>query len=371
MKFDTFALERNQTLFENSVEINLTESGVHACTIRDILDADEIDQLLERHLGYGFTDGRPGLRAAIAQWYPGAAASNVLVTNGSAEANLIMLATLFDPGDEIIFLVPNFMQISGLGRALGLNVRQIALHVESGFQPDFDRLEASIGSRTRAVAVTNPGNPTGTVLSDESRRLLVALAGDRNLWLLADEIYRGAEIDGSETASLWAESPFVIITGGLSKAFACPGLRLGWLIASPEVVAEAARRQDYTSIGSGILSQVLAEKIMQPARRERILARGRSLLATNVSHLADWLDGRNGWSWVRPTAGGMAFLSYGHDIPSEDFSRRLREQESVFVAAGSWFGLEGYIRVATGVETHLLAEGLARMTNFVRRTFRS
>jgi aspartate/methionine/tyrosine aminotransferase len=293
----------------------------------------------------------------------------VLVTNGSAEANLVALMTLFDAGDEIVFFVPNFMQISGLSRALGIEVRQVPLAVEDGFQPDFDWLEAAIGPHTRAIAVTNPGNPTGTILSDSSWRRLVEMARGRNVWLLADEIYRGAEIDGPETNSLWGESSQVVVTGGLSKAFACPGLRLGWLIAPPEVIAGAARRQDYTSIGSGILSQALAEKIMQPARRERILARGRSLLATNVSCLAAWLGGRNGWSWVRPAAGGMAFVRYGYDIASKDFSRRLREEESVFVAAGSWFGLEGYIRIATGVETHLLAEGLARMTDFVRRTF--
>ena len=371
MRFDTFALERNQTLFENGVEINLTESGVHGCTIREILDTDEIEQFLELRLGYGFTDGRPGLRAAIAQWHPGASAANVLVTNGSAEANLIALMTLLDAGDEIVFFVPSFMQISGLARALGLDVKHIALDADDGFQPDFDRLEAAIGPRTRAITVTNPANPTGTVLSQASRRRLVALAGGRNLWLLADEIYRGAEIDGPETASLWAEGQQVVVTGGLSKAFACPGLRLGWLIAPPDVISEAARRQDYTSIGSGILSQALAEKIMQPARRERVLGRGRSLLATNVSCLAAWLDGRKGWSWVRPAAGGMAFVRYGYDIPSEDFSCRLRQKESVFVAAGSWFGLDGHIRIATGVETPVLAEGLARTANFVRRTFGS
>jgi aspartate/methionine/tyrosine aminotransferase len=152
MKFDTFALERNQTLFENEVEINLTESGVHACTIREILHASEIEELLELRLGYGFTNGRPGLLSAIAQWYPGASAANVLVTNGSAEANLIALATLLDTGDELIFLVPNFMQISGLGKALGVNVRQVVLDIAGDCQPDFDRLKALIGPRTKAIA---------------------------------------------------------------------------------------------------------------------------------------------------------------------------------------------------------------------------
>jgi hypothetical protein len=337
--------------------------------MREILDAKEIERLLELPLDYGYTDGRPGLRRAIADWYPGAQLENVLVTNGSAEANLIALTTLFEPGDEILFLMPNFMQIDGLGRALGINIKRVAVSPDGGFQPDFDQIAKAIGPRTRAIALTNPGNPTGTLLSDQSRRSLMACTDNGNILLLADEIYRGAEIDGPETASLWGENLRVIVTGGLSKAFACPGLRLGWLIASPDIVNEAARRQDYTSIGSGILSQIIAEKVMQPATRERILARGRSLLSVNVARLAAWLEGRNNWSWTRPAAGGMAFLRYRYSIASEDFSRRLREEESVFVAAGSWFGLEGHIRVGVGVETLAFVEGLDRLGRFARRVF--
>ena len=94
MQFDTFLMERNQTRFENGVEINLTESGVHPCTIEEILPGDEAQALLRQPLGYGWTDGRPDLRAAIASWYPGASASNVLVTNGSSEATMITLFVL-------------------------------------------------------------------------------------------------------------------------------------------------------------------------------------------------------------------------------------------------------------------------------------
>ena len=84
MKFDIFQMERNQTLFENDVEINLTESGVHPWSIEDILGEQAASDLLKQPLGYGWTDGRPDLRNNIASWYPGATAANVLVTNGSS-----------------------------------------------------------------------------------------------------------------------------------------------------------------------------------------------------------------------------------------------------------------------------------------------
>ena len=109
MRFPTFLLERNQTLYENDVEINLTESGVHPCTIADLLSAEEIAELGSLGLVYGYTEGRPGLRQAVADWYPSARPENVLVAHGSSEANLVALTALVERGDEIVFITPNFV----------------------------------------------------------------------------------------------------------------------------------------------------------------------------------------------------------------------------------------------------------------------
>lgn len=136
MKFDIFQMERNQTLFENDVEINLTESGVHPWSIEDILGGEAARDLLKQPLGYGWTDGRPNLRANIASWYPGASAANVLVTNGSSEATMIALMALFEPGDALVFALPNFMQIDGLGRALGFDIRRLELSGDTDWQID-------------------------------------------------------------------------------------------------------------------------------------------------------------------------------------------------------------------------------------------
>ena len=279
MQFPTFQLERNQTLYENSVEINLTESGVHPCTLADILSDEEIAALGSAALGYGYTDGRPGLRQAIADWYPGAGPANVVVAHGSSEANVLALTALAEPGDEIVFLTPNFMQLDGLARGLGISVRQVPLSPEAGWQPDLDAIRAAIGPPTRLVIACDPNNPTGTILTAASRQGLARLAEERGVWLLVDEIYRGAEIDGGDAATAWGLGPRALVSGGLSKSFACPGLRLGWLIGPPDVVAECHRRQDYTTIGTGTLAQLIGERVMQPENRDRLLWRGRGILA--------------------------------------------------------------------------------------------
>ena len=99
MKIDTFVLERSQSLHENTVEINLTESGVEPMTLRELLRPGELEALLDLRLGYNHTEGTPALRAAIASGYPDTTIDEVLVTTGAAEANFVLCWALLEPGD--------------------------------------------------------------------------------------------------------------------------------------------------------------------------------------------------------------------------------------------------------------------------------
>jgi aspartate/methionine/tyrosine aminotransferase len=367
MKFPTFQLERNQTLYENSVRLNLTESGVHPCRLSDILGADEQAALIDQPLGYGYTDGRPALRRAIADWYPGASPEHVLVANGSSEANLLALTTLAEPGDEIIVITPNFLQLDGLARALGVKVINVMLKREDGWQPDIARVRKAITPKTRLITLCDPNNPTGVLMQQPVREALAGLAAEHDLWLHVDEIYRGAEIDGGASPTSYGLGPKVIVSGGLSKSFACPGLRLGWLIAPPEIVTACHHRQDYTTIGTSMLSQITGEILLRPATRERVLARGRAILAKGRETVETWVRSRNDWAMVRPDSGGMVFLSYTALMRSEALVQGLRESESLFVCAGAWFGLDGHIRVGIGVEHEHLVEGLAAIDRFMAK----
>lgn len=365
MIIPTFTLERSQTLHENSVRINLTESGVHPAAVKDILNPEEIAELVELPLGYGYTDGRPGLREAIAAWHPGASLANVLVAHGSSEANLLALTSLAHAGDHIIVVVPNFMQIDGLAQGLGISVTQVALNPARNWQPDIAAIEAAIGPKTKLVTLCDPNNPTGVTLTPQSRRALADLSNRCGVWLHVDEIYRGSEIDGGEAPTIYGLGERVIVTGGLAKSFGCPGLRMGWLIAPADLVALGHKRQDYTTIGTGPLAQVLAEKALCDPTRERLLSRGRQILSAGRARVANWLRTYNGWSWVEPQASGMAFIRYDMNIPSQTFVDELRQREGVFVCAGSWFGLEGHIRLGFGVDPHHLEEGLAGIDRYV------
>src|SRR5207237_9918123 len=117
---------------------------------------------------------------------------------------------------------------------------------------------------------TNPHNPTGHVLSTEMRQAIVSRAAEVGAWLLADEVYQGAERDGATTPSFWGSYERVIVVNGLSKAYGLPGLRIGWVLAPPGFSNGAGARHDYTTIGPAGGSDHLAAVAPEPAVREQV-----------------------------------------------------------------------------------------------------
>ena len=127
MKIEQFELERSQSIWENRVRYNLSESGVHPMLVSDLTD----ENLGDERLGYPQTNGTIPLRERISAIYPGSSADSILVTSGTAEANYLSTWSLVEPGDEVLVLVPNYMQIWGIARALGGDVKPLR-HTKAG-----------------------------------------------------------------------------------------------------------------------------------------------------------------------------------------------------------------------------------------------
>ena len=358
----TFELERNQSLWENQVSINLTESGLHPFGLADVLSPAELEEAMKLPLGYGYTDGDPALKERIAALYPGAGAENVLITNGSAEANFIAMWSLLEPGDEIVYMVPNYMQIHGIAQSLGAVVRPWQLRPALGWLPDIAELRELVNERTRAIVICNPNNPTGVVMPPAMLKEIAAIAQEHDCLVHADEIYRGAELVGEEGDSFYGYHDNCIVVSGLSKALGFPGLRIGWVVGPATLVEECWRRHDYTTISTGIISQYAAIRILAPGMREKLLQRGRDHLRANLAVVQEWVAGFDQkLTLVPPQAGGMAFIGYDAAVASQRIVDSLREECDVFLVAGSWFGMEGYLRIGIGVEPDVLRQGLDRI----------
>lgn len=360
MRIAEFELERWQSLYEHHVDFNLAESGVHPLSAGDLVDAPAVERLLKLPLGYAQTNGPLRLRERIAT-HLGAETANVLVTNGTIEANFISAWSLLEPDSEMAYLVPNYLQIGGLAEGFGVTVRPFHLREDLGWQPDLDELERIVSAKTRVIALLNPNNPTGVVLKREAMSRIVELASSVGAWLLVDEVYRGTEHDGTMTPSFWGTYERAVVTGSLSKAYGLPGLRIGWVLAPEALVGELWSRKDYTSITAASLSYELASLALEPATTERILRRNRQLVVDNLALLRAWTDSRPGRSLVSPTAAAMALVRYDHDIESSELSQRLHRDRSVLVVPGRHFGMEGCLRIGYGVPTGDLRTALARI----------
>ena len=365
MKLEQFQMERMQSTWENLVRYNLSESGVHPASIGELIpDASEREALLKAELGYSQSNGTPELRRAIASLYPGADQDNVLVTVGTAEANFLIAWMLTEPGDEVVMMLPNYMQLWGLVRAFGAEIKPLPLIEELEWAPDLDALERSVSPRTKLIAVCNPNNPTGAILTDQEMERVIAAAQRVGAWLLADEVYRGAELKRDITPSFWGRYDKVIITSGLSKAYGLPGLRIGWIVSSPELVANAWSYHDYTTIGPGPASDLLARVALRPENRASLLQRTRTILNSNFPIIEDWAH-RAEFTFIKPQAGAIAYLRYHLDIGSLEFAERIRKEKSVLIVPGEQFLMGKYLRIGFGSNADYLREGLDQISNFV------
>jgi aspartate/methionine/tyrosine aminotransferase len=370
MKLEQFAMERMQSTYENLVEFNLSESGVRPLTARELVeDAAGLDAVLDQPLAYTQSNGTIELRRLIAAMYPGAGVEHIEVTNGGSEANFITTFNLVEPGDEVVMLVPNYMQTWGLARGFGGTIRpwRLVEDRDAGrWRADVKELEQLVTPKTRLIVICNPNNPTGARLTASELDAIAAIADANGAWILSDEVYRGAELDGVDTPSMWGRSPRAIITSGLSKAYGLPGLRIGWIVAPPPLIASMWSYHDYTTIAPGALSDRLARVALQPERRARLFERTRAILRGNLPLIEAWLTEAGGFHWIRPEAGAIVYVRYDHPINSTTLVNRLREEKSVLIVPGDHFGMDGYLRLGFGEPPAYNRAGLDRLNELLR-----
>jgi len=366
MHIDLFRMERTQCLYENVVEYNLSESGVRPLRLEELLEGEDAAGFLSHALKYPESNGSPELRERIAHFH-GATAEQVLVTNGGSEANYTAMWGLLEKGDRSAVMLPNYLQTWGLARAYGgaAEAFYLAEHSENGgmrWALDVESLKRAVTSKTRLIVVTNPNNPTGAVLTESEMDEIVRAARRVNAWLIADEIYRGAEVSGPISPTFWGRYDKLLLTSGLSKAFGLPGLRIGWIVGPAKTIAKLCQYRDYTTLTPTILSDRLARVVMEPARREAILKRTRNIIHDHLPRLESWIHSHDDiFTYIPPIAGAIAFFGYKLPIASSALFDKLRTEQSVLITPGDHFGVGKYVRVGYGYDIDYTLKGLARV----------
>ena len=360
VRYAPFRMERYQSTYEHHVRYNLSESGVHPLTVGELLEiADSDVSITDIRLGYGQSNGSDDLRELIAGQYEGASAESVLVTVGGAEANFTCFWHLFETEGNAALVLPTYGQVPGLLESFGSRLSAVNLIEKNDWQPDLDALEQALVGGARFVLVTNPNNPTGVALTRESMDAIAELTDKHGAWIMADEVYAGAESGDEETPSFWGCHDRVLITNSLSKAYGLPGLRLGWIVGPSDQIAELWGRTDYTTIAPANVSDTLACIALEPSTRARILERTRGIVRANLGLLESWMAEQEGrFSYQPPDAGAICYARYDASINSTEFAEKLRVEKSVLVVPGDHFGMDHYLRIGFGNPEDELREGL-------------
>ena len=368
-EFLPFEMERVMCKWENVVDYNLSESGVHSLTVEELVeDQGVVKQLLNMPLNYPQGNGIIEFRENIAALYPGATPDNALVTVGGAEANFDTIQALVAPGEEMVMMLPNYMQIWGVAKNFGITVKEFHLREERGWAPDLDELAEVVSDKTKLIAVCNPNNPTGYILTGEEMEAIVAVAERVGAWILSDEVYTGAErLTDTETPSFWGKYDKSLCTNSLSKAYGLPGLRIGWVAGPADTVDDIAMRHEYVTIGASMLSNHLAGYALSPEVRPRLIQRARTYVRRGYPILDAWLEGHEGlFSVVPPQAAAIAYVQYHMDINSTELMMRLIEEHSVLIVPGDQFGMDHYLRISHGLPEDRLRAGLDRIDEGIK-----
>ncbi len=315
--------------------------------------------------------GLPDLRAAIRDHYRGRYGvavdpDDVVVTQGTSPAMLLLFGALLDPGDEVIMPDPCYPAYPNYVAFLGGVPRTVRTRAADGFRYDLDELSAAVTPRTKAIMITSPSNPTGAVLGAEDLRALADLAERTGVHIASDEIYHGLTFCGADHSILeYTDRAFVL--NGFSKAYAMTGWRLGYLIAPREYVRPAEKIQQNFFLAANAFVQHAGTVALTQAQGE--VARMRGLYDERRRFLVPELRRIGLTIECEPCGAFYVFADarrWGAD--SLELSGRLLEEAGVACAPGIDFGPggEGFLRFSYATSLDRLEEGVRRLERWAR-----
>ena len=350
---EPFKLERYFAQYEFTTRYLLSPSDVEALGMSELLDmADEETRRLwaELRLAYTESPGHPLLRQEVAALYARPGAQGVMVA-APEEAVFVAMHALLRPGDQVIAVFPAYQSLYEVARSIGCQVLPWRLgQAGGGWRLDLDWLEGQVSDRTRLIVVNFPHNPTGLLPSLDDQAAIVSLARKHGAYLFSDEMYRLLEYVPSRrlppACDLYERA---VSLSGLSKTFALPGLRLGWLASQDRGLLDRCLAfKDYTTICSSAPSEILG--IIALRAKERIVRRSLDIIAENLRLAAAFFaEFADRFEWLPPQAGSVAFPRWLGPGPVEAFCQEMLDRQGVMIVPGGIFDYPGpHFRIGLG-----------------------
>jgi aspartate aminotransferase len=323
------------------------------------------------HTFYTYKAGLPELRAAIADYQTGlyaqpTGAERIVVSSSGMNALMVVSQALVDPGDNLVIVAPVWPNIAAAVSVMGGEPRLVALDPMpgGGWRLDPERVFAACDSRTRAIFVNSPSNPTGWVISAAEIAALLGFARRRGLWLIADEVY-GRIVYGNRPAPSFldqtAPEDRLIVVNSFSKNWAMTGWRLGWVTVPPDLLPVMEKLVEFNTSGSPTFLQHAAIVAIRQGEPfiTRFVARCRAARDAAI----DALQACRRVEVARPEGAFYAFFRVDGIDDSLTFAKEALHRTKVGLAPGSAFGPmgEGHLRLCFARDPQQIAEAVERL----------
>ena len=297
----------------------------------------------------------------------------VVVSVGAKHALFDIALSLYEEGDEVIIPAPYWVSYPEQVRVAGATPIHITTRAEDGFRLSPEGLENAITSRTKALVLCTPSNPTGGAYAREHLEALVKVMARHDFWIVVDEIYADLVYDGFKHVSLAAMAPELaerlIVVDGVSKTYAMTGWRIGWTISSPKVAKALDTMQSQSTSNAAAISQAAAEAALRGSREPLEAMRAAFEKRRNV--MVEGLRTLPGVTCRMPEGAFYAFADFSAHLgkkagertlaTDEDIASWLLDEAHVATVGGTPFGAPGYIRLSYAVSEDDIRGGLEAM----------
>jgi len=369
MRIDTFKIEEWMNHFCPSAKYDLTSTCIEPLSIRDLVTLCGISSKLdifETKLTYGEIKGSTRLRNAIKNLYTTKTINNITVTHGAIGANQLVFESILDKGDDVLAFLPTYQQHYSIPKSLGANVHFLYLKEENKWLPNLKEFESKLTKRTKLICLNNPNNPTGSVIPDEILEKIVEIAKNNNSWILSDEVYRGLNLNGNHysksVADIYEKG---ISVGSMSKTYSLPGLRVGWVCAREDLIAEINKHREYNTISISLLDDYFSAIALE--NKTKIETRNFEIMRQGLKILNEWLNEEIYVKIIPPQGGTTVLARYKKEIPSKTLCRELQAKTGVALLPGETMDMEGFVRIGYCTNPETLRVGLKEFSKFLRK----
>jgi capreomycidine synthase len=359
MHFVSADLEDFMRSFYHTAHYDIGSSGVQDYAMSEIratlgISVAELDSVVfSDSTSYGSTD----LREAVAVRWGNGVADHVMVTHGSSEAIYLALNILLNPGDEVITLDPTYHSLSTIAGSIGCICKQWKLEAGRDFQPDLSDLDRLLGNRTKMLIVNFPHNPTGASLSNEEVSELIAKARRFGTYILFDRALAELVYNGEPPLEPTSQYERAISVGTLSKAYGLPGLRFGWCIAPPAVLAGMVHLRDRITLSLSPLTEYIALQVA--LNGDKLLVPRLAQAKMNLELVRRWASDNGEYvNMTLPTGGVTSFPQLRNISDISGFCSHLAERHHVLLVPGGCFGHSDRVRLGFGAGTATVRRGL-------------